>query len=175
MSKKYKDKLLSEKKCHSNLLNRLRISLTSLPADKIWSIELRGTFTMENLDYEFSQSQNELISDLAAKMRFVSMFLIGLGVLATITGLVTILRGGFSSIISGVVYLVIGIWTNKAASSFKMIVETQGNDIENLMGALGELRKLYTLQYWLLIIALVFIAIGLVLAVVGGIFGTLTR
>lgn len=130
---------------------------------------------MENLDYEFSQSQNELISDLAAKMRFVSMFLIGLGVLATITGLVTILRGGFSSIISGIVYLVIGIWTNKAASSFKMIVETQGNDIENLMGALGELRKLYTLQYWLLIIALVFIAIGLVLAVVGGIFGTLTR
>lgn len=130
---------------------------------------------MENLDYEFSQSQNELISDLSAKMRFVSMFLIGLGVLATITGLVTILRGGFSSIVSGIVYLVIGLWTNKAASSFKMIVETQGNDIENLMGALGELRKLYRLQYWLLIIALVFIVIGLVLAIVGGVFGTLTR
>jgi hypothetical protein len=27
--------------------------------------------------------------------------------------------------------------------------EARGNDLNNLMDALGELRKLYTLQYWL--------------------------
>jgi len=46
---------------------------------------------------------------------------------------------------------IIGFWTTKAASAFKQIVATQGNDIENL-GALAELRKLYT-RYWLYIVA----------------------
>jgi hypothetical protein len=89
-----------------------------------------------------------------------------LGVLVAIAGLFTLLRGGISNIITGVVQIIIGVWTNKAASSFKLIVNTQGNDIENLMGALGELRKLYTLQYWLLILSLIFAALGLVLALV---------
>jgi hypothetical protein len=40
--------------------------------------------------------------------------------------------------------------------------------MENLMGALGELRKLYNLQYWLLIIALILIAIGFVVALLYG-------
>lgn len=121
---------------------------------------------MEFQQYEFSSSQNELITQLAEKMRFVAYFTIGLGVLVAIAGLFTLLRGGISNIITGVVQIIIGVWTNKAASSFKLIVNTQGNDIENLMGALGELRKLYTLQYWLLILTLIFAALGLVLVIV---------
>lgn len=121
---------------------------------------------MDVQQYEFSNSQNEVIKQLADKMRFVSYFLIGVGVFAAIAGLLTVLRGGISNLILGVVQVIIGIWTNKAATSFQRIVDTRGNDIENLMGALGELRKLYVLQYWLLIIALVFLIIGLVLAIV---------
>ncbi|HEY9711746.1 MAG TPA: hypothetical protein V6D48_26295, partial [Oculatellaceae cyanobacterium] len=100
---------------------------------------------MEFQQYEFSSSQNELIKQLAEKMRFVAYFLIGVGVLIAISGLFTLLRGGIGNIINGVVQIIIGVWTNKAASSFQLMVNTQGNDIENLMGALGELRKLYTL------------------------------
>ncbi len=128
---------------------------------------------MEFQQYEFSSSQNELITQLAEKMRFVAYFTIGLGVLIAIGGLFTVLRGGISNIITGVVQIIIGVWTNKAASSFKLIANTQGNDIENLMGALGELRKLYTLQYWLLIITLIFAAIGLVLLIIGVGSGTI--
>ncbi|MBD1804368.1 hypothetical protein H6F98_02635 [Microcoleus sp. FACHB-SPT15] len=116
--------------------------------------------------YEFSSSQNELIKQLADKMRFVGYFLIGVGVLTAIGGLLALRNGGVGSIISGVVQVIIGVWTSKAASAFKLIVETQGNDIENLMGALGELRKLYALQYWALIIAIVFAVIGLILGLV---------
>lgn len=118
--------------------------------------------------YEFSSSQNELIKQLSDKMRFVAYFLIAVGALTAVGGLLALARGGFGNIIAGVVNIIIGVWTNKAASSFKMIVDTQGNDIENLMGALGELRKLYNLQYWLLIITLIFVVIGLVLAIVIG-------
>ncbi|OZH51572.1 hypothetical protein AFK68_29975 [Hydrocoleum sp. CS-953] len=118
---------------------------------------------MEAQQYEFDQSQNELILDLSNKMRFVSYFLIAGGVLSGIIGLLDLNAG---VVIPAVVDILIGVWTLKAASSFKLIVDTQGNDIVNLMGALGELRKLYRLQYWLLIITLVFLAIALVIGIV---------
>lgn len=121
--------------------------------------------------YEFNPSQNQLVKDLADKMRFVAYFLIGLGILLTIAGVVALLQGGIANIIQGVIQIIIGFWTNKAANSFRSIVKTQGNDIGNLMSALEELRKLYTLQYWLLIIALVFIAIAFILALIFGITG----
>lgn len=121
---------------------------------------------MESRQYEFSSSQNELIKHLADKMRFVAYFLIATGALGVLGGLLSLQRGGVGNIISAVVYILIGVWTNSASSSFHRIVDTQGNDIENLMGALGELRKLYTLQYWLLIVALIFIAIALVFSLI---------
>ena len=121
---------------------------------------------MEERQYEFDQSQNELILDLSNKMRFVSYFLIAGGVLSGIIGLLSLNVG---VIIPAVVDILIGVWTLNAASSFKLIVDTQGNDIVNLMGALGELRKLYRLQYWLLIITLVFLAIALAIVIVAAI------
>ena len=127
---------------------------------------------MEFQPYEFNNTQNQLIRELSQKMRFVSYFLIGLGIVVAIGGLVAIARGGLGNIIYGIIQIVIGFWTNKAASAFKQIVNTQGNDIENLMSALGELRKLYTLQYWLLIVALIFVALGVVVGIVFGIAST---
>ena len=125
---------------------------------------------MESRVYEFDQTQNQLIRDLAQKMRFVSYFLIALGVLLVIAGIISIRRGEIGGIINGVVQILIGLWTSKAASSFQRIVDTQGSDMENLMGALGELRKLYTLQYWLILIAVIFVAIALIVALILGIF-----
>lgn len=120
------------------------------------------------MEYEFNSSQNELLRDLAQKMRFVSYFLIGVGVLAAIGGIFTLTRGGLGSIIQATISIVTGVWTIKAASSFQKIVDTQGNDIENLLGALGELRKLYSLQYWLLIIASIFIALSVTIGIISG-------
>lgn len=127
---------------------------------------LREGHQVEFQSYEFNNNQNQLIRELSEKMRFVSYFLIGLGVLVTILGLVLIANGGgLGNIIQGIVQIFIGFWTNKAASAFKQIVDTQGNDMENLMSALSELRKLYTLQYWLYIVALIFVALGIVLGI----------
>ncbi len=124
---------------------------------------------MDNETYEFNESQNQLILDLSKKMLFVSYFLIASGVLGALAGIITIMQGGFSALVQGVVLLVTGIWTINASKAFKLIVETQGNDIENLMGALGQLRKLYTLQFWLFMISLIFVAIGLILIVIFGV------
>lgn len=125
---------------------------------------------MDSRVYEFDQTQNQLIRDLAQKMRFVSYFLIALGVLLVIDGIVSIAKGEIGGIITGVVQIFIGLWTRKAASSFQLIVDTQGSDMENLIGALGELRKLYTLQYWLILIAVFFVAVALIMTVIFGTF-----
>lgn len=121
--------------------------------------------------YEFSESQNGLIKDLSQKMKFVAYFSIVLGVLAAIGGLFLLARGGLGNLIQGAVAVIVGLWTLNAAKAFQRIVDTQGSDVENLMGALGELRKLYTLQYWALIIAIVFIALALVIGIVAGVAG----
>lgn len=107
--------------------------------------------------YEFTPAQDAIIRGLAGKMKFVGIFYIVASCFTALAGVIAL----FFSPLIGVLYLVvltpellIGIWTINAAHSFKLIVETKGRDIPNLMGALSALRKLYTVMFWLLIAAL---------------------
>jgi hypothetical protein len=67
--------------------------------------------------------------------------------------------------VSGAVYLAIGLWTRKAAASFSEIVDTEGSDVDHLMGALGQLLKLYRLQYWMIMIILVVAVLAFVVSI----------
>jgi len=118
---------------------------------------------MDAANYEFDSGQNELISLLAKRMKWVAWFMIVFAVVAAIMGVVTIGGDGISSIIQAVLMLIIAVWTRKAALAFEGIVQTEGSDMTNLMDALGELKKLYTLQYWVIIIAIIFVGIALVI------------
>lgn len=128
-------------------------------------------------EYEFSTSQNELIGDLGKKMSFVATLSIVAGILVLIFGVIILISAfaqpqgfaeAFNALVQGIFFLLIGIWTRNAGLAFKRIVTTSGADIENLMGALGELRKLYTLQYWLVILVLVFMVLAIVAGIVIG-------
>ncbi len=131
---------------------------------------------MESSEYEFNQKQNELLQDLAKKMNFVAILAIAGGILGMLAGLIVLLTASanatgdrsldFSNLIQGIFLLLIGIWTRNAAIAFKRVVNTTGRDVENLLAALRELRKLYTLQYWLAIVILVLLAIALVATVI---------
>jgi hypothetical protein len=105
--------------------------------------------------YEFSEAQNATFGDLAAKMRFVGLFLIFGGVLQCLTAF----AGHFGGIIAGGVNIFLGVWTRSAAESFQQIVTTKGRDISHLMNALSDLLKMYRLQYMLLLIALALLAV----------------
>ena len=65
--------------------------------------------------------------------------------------------------VTGVFFLLQGVWTRSSAASFQKIVDTRGNDITNLMNAVGALRTMYGLLYLLLAVALLggLVAIGL--------------
>ena len=125
--------------------------------------------------YEFNETQNQVISDLAHKMKFVSFFLVAIGVLKfgfAILLLIEQMEQGYvvplDGFISGIIYLLLGIWGIKAAGSFQQVVKTQGNDIDHLMSALGNLKNVVSLAYWLLIIFLLVFIVGIILAIVLG-------
>ena len=123
--------------------------------------------------YEFDSSQEVVIRDLAGSMQFVGTVSIVVAVVMWLAGIATMFMGnpaGLAQIVQGVLMVFIGVWTRSSARSFQLVVDTKGSDIPNLMNALGELRRLYSLQKWLMIVMLVLF----VLAFVGGIlFGIL--
>jgi hypothetical protein len=101
--------------------------------------------------YEFPESENALFRNLAWKMHFVGLFLISIGLLTIAIGGLVLHIG---PILTGTYSAILGIWTQRASTAFKSIVDTQGKDVTHLLEALEDLRKLYTLQYWLCVLTL---------------------
>jgi len=126
--------------------------------------------------YEFTGSQNELIGDLGRKMNFVGILMILGAILSLITGLITLFMArtkgtvDLSALVQGIFLMVTGLWTRNAAQSFKRVVTTTGSDIENILGALGELRKLYSLQYWFIIWMLIALAVIFIIGLLATVF-----
>lgn len=118
--------------------------------------------------YEFDSNQEVVIRDLAGSMQFVGTASIVVAVVMWLIGIATLFMAnpaGVGQIIQGVLLVFIGVWTRSSARSFQLVVDTKGSDIPNLMSALSELRRLYNLQKWLMIVMLVLF----ILAFVGGI------
>lgn len=116
--------------------------------------------------YEFTLAQDEVIRALSKKMNFVGYFYIVASALVGLAGLSLMFVNAWIGLFYMILLtpeLLIGLWTLNAGKSFRLVVDTKGHDIPHLMQALGSLRKLYTLMFWILIIGLVF----MVLAIVG--------
>ncbi len=122
--------------------------------------------------YEFDQAQEVVIGDLAGSMKFVGTVSIVLAALMWLIGIVIMFMGnpaGLGQIVQGVLMIFVGMWTRSAARSFQLVVDTKGSDIPNLMNALGELRRLYNLQKWLMILMFVLVIVAFVVGLAIGI------
>ena len=117
----------------------------------------------EQSQYEFSEKENILVGSLSKKMRYVGIIGIVFGILEIISGVF----GEKISIFKGVISIIVGIWTMRASESFQKIVDTTGSDITNLLNALSEMKKLYTLQFWIFIIEVVFTTLVVFLVILG--------
>jgi hypothetical protein len=129
-----------------------------------------GEQTMQQgAEYEFTPEQDETIRTVSSRMRWVGAFLIAVGVAAAILGLLSLSQGGIAvvTLIQAVIYILIGVWTTSAARDFGLIVQTAGSDVSNLMRGFAALRKLYTLQFWLIIAGLVILVLGAVFGLFG--------
>ena len=120
---------------------------------------------MTQREYEFDTIENLIIRRLSLAMRCLSVVLIVLGLVVIVGGTLSAwtYRAANPFLISSLqagVLILFGVWTGGASKSFKLIVETEGHDIANLMAALKELSKLFFLQF-----GLVLAAIALLIAV----------
>jgi hypothetical protein len=101
--------------------------------------------------------QTDVLRDLVRKMRFVGAFFVLVGVLRMLyDGLVA---SEPHLDITFLLDVLIGIWTLSAGRAFGRAATQHGPDVERLMEGLGDIRKLYSLIYWLLIIAVALLAV----------------
>jgi hypothetical protein len=120
--------------------------------------------------YEFNAHQNSILRGLAVKMKYVGFIYVFAGSLMVLVSVLAFLAKNWFGLFCMCVFapqLLIGIWNINAANSFGFVVTTVGNDIRHLMNALVSLRKLYTLLFWVTVLALSLVVVG----IAGGIFG----
>lgn len=134
---------------------------------------------MESPNYEFTDFQNQTINLLGSRMKWVGIFFIAIGAAFGLVGVVGLVESAgaldlmikpIMSLMIAAIFFLSGIWTENAAKSFALIVQTSGSDILNLMNALGALMKLYSMQFWLVIGSLVAVVIAFAIFLAMGIF-----
>ncbi len=118
--------------------------------------------------YEFSSTQNLVFNQLQLLMKLTAAGqLVSALVVCTAMYRPAQMLPLEVGVVLGVILalpIVVGIWTFRAAAHFKSVVDTRGGDIDHLMRALGELRKLYLLQAVLFCLAM---ALGAALYLLG--------
>jgi len=96
-------------------------------------------------EYEFNDVENQAISSAAFWARLLGIFLIVSGVASLIN----------CNVITFGIDLAIGITFLGGASSLSMVVNTQGNDIQHMMMALGKLGNAFKIRVFVTIAAVV--------------------
>ena len=120
---------------------------------------------MSNPAYEFTAEQNFTFRHLASRMRIVGGVLMAMGALLAVAAIVAMPRSG--SVVALELAIILGLvgwWSLRAGAAFSRIATTEGADISHLMKAVTEIRKLYELEFWVLIV-LLFVLVFTLLAV----------
>ena len=107
--------------------------------------------------YEFGQAENTIIQSTATSARswgVVSALIGGIQLLISIPVLLRTPVQGLIQMTSGVSALIVGITFVGVAKAFTDVVQTQGNDIGNLMTAVRGLGRALTTQLFAVLAAL---------------------
>lgn len=121
--------------------------------------------------YEFTMAQNTTIQTLADRMKFMGILFLAYAVLVAIVCIYHLvhaqdLQHGVGELLEVILFSFMGWWTYKGADSFHAIVRTKGSDIMHLMDALEDLRKIYNLNFWLMIGVFAILFIAIIVAVI---------
>ena len=96
---------------------------------------------------DFSEDQKESFRYLSASMSFVGACLLLFGGLLAAFALIAVYAGfpwgGLGLLAAAAAYGPTGWWTTSAGRSLSGIVRTRGGDLDHLMGAVAQLRRLF--------------------------------
>ena len=116
--------------------------------------------------YALTETETVVVGRVAYNMRAVGLLMVVYGVGFLLIGSVTVASTpaegeGWSELLQSCLFLLLGVWTRQAGTSFWRITSPQGKDT-GLVVALDKLHRLYRLQKWLLILGIMlFIAVFL--------------
>ena len=99
--------------------------------------------------YEFTGRENRAILALVRYMVAVQWVLVVVAVLAGLAGAVQLRTAwpvGVAAVATAVVNMVLAGFTFRAVGSFRLIVDTRGEDVDHLMNALLALKGVYAVQ-----------------------------
>jgi hypothetical protein len=126
--------------------------------------------------YEFSQGENRVFVGLARRARSVGFWFIVYGailLLSFVNGVLPLLRPDrpvahidFGNLISGLIFLMVGIWSRRSATGFDAVAKTSGGDIGHLMGALKDLSRLYGLLDKIIFVVVLFMVVMMIISLV---------
>jgi hypothetical protein len=94
--------------------------------------------------YEFTESQNQQIDEIAGKLSHISMLFYAFGVLQLLEA--TLISAGavvWGATASGLLFLGLGFVYQRPLDNFKKITTTEGSDIPELMIGLDDLHVAY--------------------------------
>jgi hypothetical protein len=114
--------------------------------------------------YEFTREQNKEVIDLAHKLKWTGILSIIFGSMLLIISIMILKQSQSTFFVLSLIALFIivtGFLVYKANNPFRLIVHTEGNDIDNLMLALKKLIKVYKFQFVVLIAAIICIGFAL--------------
>lgn len=119
-------------------------------------------------NYEFSAPENVIIRQLVDAMRFVSAASLAVGAFVLILGLAGLATQGKAAIgpaigdfAEAVVFVLIGVWLQRAVDAFNRVIDTKGDDITHLLNAIRELTRVFSLQRTVLVLAVILIVLGI--------------
>lgn len=114
----------------------------------------------ETSTYEFSDPERDSLGALAGSMSFVGVCLMLLGMLGAVFALGAVYAGFLSggAALAGGALLCVAVawWVVSAGRALSALVGTRGRDIDHLMKAVGQLRRLFGFAR----IAVILLALG---------------
>jgi hypothetical protein len=114
-------------------------------------------------EFEFADSHNLVFDGLAKAAMIVAVVEIVLAVASAVPGVMALIVLNtpivLKAFIQVLVFGVMGLWTLGASKHVKLIVSTEGNDVDHLMTAMSSLRKLFLMQSVVFLVMLVTVAL----------------
>jgi hypothetical protein len=123
---------------------------------------------MEEQNYEFTEEQNLSLKKLTSQMNFVGVFtlvlgvfLVALGIYYTMATSKTIILAIFVFVMA-LVIIVMGVYTMGSAKSFKLVIKTEGDDINNLMRALDKMTTWFGIVSLMIVVTIAILILGFI-------------
>lgn len=109
--------------------------------------------------FEFSDAHNMVFDGLAKAAMVVAIVELILALASAVPGIMALVVLNTpivaKAFIQVLVFAAMGLWTLRAAKYIKLIVSTEGDDIEHLMSAVREIRKLFLMQVVVFLVMLI--------------------